>query len=319
MAACHQPGRTGAERAGLLVTPGRIVRLVAAAALAAATGAALPASPASAATCSSATGVSVVVDFSQVGGGIESTCVEGGGGDKASALLEVSHDLTRDAQYQGVVCKIDEAPADAECQTMPPADAYWGLFWSDGSGGWTYSSQGVDNLEVPAGGSVGMAWQDGGSNDPPGTAPPQHSTSTPSPSPSPTGGKQSGGSQGGSQSGSQAGSPSGSPTGTSTSTSPSAAASGTPTTSGAKRAHHRRERKHGRHAGEHRHHQHSGPATPSGSDSASPTDEPSSVRPVADPSSASSDHLPWWVMPVLLVAIFGTAGAIALERRRRRP
>ena len=38
---------------------------------------------------------------------------------------------------------------------MPPTNAYWGLFWSNGtSGTWAYASEGVDSLSVPAGGSV---------------------------------------------------------------------------------------------------------------------------------------------------------------------
>ena len=55
---------------------------------------------------------------------------------------------------------------------MPPANAYWGLFWSDGSPvTWTYSSEGVGGLNVPDGGCVAFAWQDGGDQDCPAPAP----------------------------------------------------------------------------------------------------------------------------------------------------
>ena len=42
----------------------------------------------------------------------------------------------------------------------PPTNAYWGLCWSDGTAAsWTYSSEGVDSLDVPEGGSVAFSWQ----------------------------------------------------------------------------------------------------------------------------------------------------------------
>ena len=48
------------------------------------------------------------------------------------------------------------------CVSTPPANAYWGLYWSNGtSGSWSYSSLGVGSLTVPAGGSVAFAWQGG--------------------------------------------------------------------------------------------------------------------------------------------------------------
>ncbi len=38
-------------------------------------------------------------------------------------------------------------PADDPCVNTPPADAYWGLWWSDGTTGkWTYSSLGAASL-----------------------------------------------------------------------------------------------------------------------------------------------------------------------------
>ena len=299
------------------MTSRRLVRLVAAALLAAATGTVLPTGPAEAAACSSDTGVTVVVDFSKVGGGIATTCVADGGGDSAASLLDVDHALTRDQQYPGVVCRIDGAPGDAECATMPPANAYWGLFWSDGHGGWTYSSEGVDNLNVPEGGSVGMAWQDGGTNDPPGAAPPQHSSASPSSSPSSSsgGGSHTGGRRSGSHPGttpaaptSSAGGVSASPSGT-----PASAASSTGAHRARERGSHHRQREHGHHGAKA-----TDPASSSPSPSASPSDDPSAAVPVADPPDASSDHLPWWVVSTLLAGLFATAGVVALQRRRRR-
>jgi hypothetical protein len=45
------------------------------------------AAPASAATCAAGSGVSVVVDYNSLGGGVATSCVADGGGDTASALF----------------------------------------------------------------------------------------------------------------------------------------------------------------------------------------------------------------------------------------
>lgn len=271
------------------------------------------AGPADAATCSSDTGVSVVVDFSKVGGGVVTTCVEGGGGDSAAQLLEVDHALTRDQAYPGVVCQVDGAPADAECRNMPPADAYWGLFWSDGHGGWKYSSQGVDSLDVPAGGSVGMAWQDGGTNDVPGAAPPQHSSSQPSsspssqPSPSPST-KPSGGGVATSEGGGGSG----------TATAPATdAATASPT--GATPGHPDRKSPGARKSAHRKHHEREHVSTPS------PSAETSSAQPMAQGSTPTSGvtapedsgGLPGWIPLAAIGLLFATAVGVGVVQRRR--
>ena len=63
--------------------PRLVVRLAAAVLVAAAAGLGVSA-PAQAASCSSAHGVSVVVDFHQLGGGVQSACDAGGGGKTAT-------------------------------------------------------------------------------------------------------------------------------------------------------------------------------------------------------------------------------------------
>jgi hypothetical protein len=298
------------------VTPARTARLAASVVLAGSAVSVLPAAPAAAATCSSSSGVSVVVDFSLVGGGVAATCVAGGGGDTAGALLEVDHDLTRVAQFPGAVCKVDGAPGDAQCQRMPPTDAYWGLFWSDGSGGWVYSSEGVDNLNVPDGGSVAMAWQDGGERDQPGIAPPQHASEEPSPSPTPDGDDGDGDDDDGEPGGGdqQGGAPGPSPSAsTSPSASPSGSASPGARPGGKRDREDRDDRKQRRDRG--------GKASDAGGDaeeSATPEADPSDAVPAGaePPAGAGEDGLPAWVAPVGIAALFGVAGVVALLRRR---
>lgn len=139
--------------------------------------------PASAEVCSSTTGVSVVVDYRELGGGAQAVCDGAGGGRYAWTIFEESgFDLREVARQPGFVCQVNGLPADQECRDTPPQNAYWGLFWSDGTdGSWTYSSMGARSLRIPAGGSVAFAWQ-GQRSGPPDTAPPVSRSQEPSPS-----------------------------------------------------------------------------------------------------------------------------------------
>ena len=215
---------------------------------------------AGAATCTSGGGVSVVVDYRELGGAVLTACAADGGGKSATTIVgSVGVSLDYAQRQPGFVCRVNGVPASDPCVNTSPPDAYWGLWWSDGkSGSWTYSSYSSGALTVPAGGSVGWAWKQGSGNAaPPSVAPPvnaasQSPTSSPSsaptaspsssptssPSSSPSGSGGSGGGSGsGSGSGSGAGSQpspspsSGSSPGASPSSSPSASASGTPSES----------------------------------------------------------------------------------------
>lgn len=298
------------------MTSMRTLRVVAAAVLGAAALTVLPGAPATAATCSSATGVSVVVDFSLLGGSVAATCVTDGGGDSAGAILEVDHDLTRIAQFPGAVCKVDGTPADAQCQRMPPADAYWGLFWSDGSGGWVYSSEGVDGLTIPDGGSVAFAWQDGGDRDQPGIAPPQHASADPSPSPSPDGGGNDAGDHGDGDGG-QPGQPGQGASSPPPSASPSGAASPTEGPGQEGDGTHGRPGTGGRPGQGGQNRPGDGVGTDP-SDSPTPEADPSDAVPASaePPAGSGAGGLPAWVAPVGVAGLFGVAGVVALLRRR---
>ncbi|HET6167809.1 MAG TPA: hypothetical protein VFE07_13345 [Marmoricola sp.] len=135
--------------------------------------------PADAAYCSGS-GVNVVVDYGTLGG-LTKAC--GTGSSAAAVFGSAGITLTRDQQYSSVVCKVNGLPADANCAVMPPADHYWGLFWSDGkTGHWVYSTVNVDALKVPSGGFVAFAWQSSSSQRVP-AATPSNPQSQPSPTP----------------------------------------------------------------------------------------------------------------------------------------
>jgi hypothetical protein len=134
--------------------------------------------------CAPGTGVTVVVDFGGLGGGVPIGCDPSGGGDAASQVIPRAGFALAYAAGQPFVCRVDGKPGTAQesCARTPPADAYWGVFWSDGDSGWVYSSQGVASLKVPEGGSIGLRWQDGGGRDLPGAAP---TAAAPEPEPEP--------------------------------------------------------------------------------------------------------------------------------------
>jgi len=158
---------------------GHVIRFAAAAFTVAAAGVVLP-SPAQASTCSAGSGVSVVVDFHQLGGGVQTFCDAGGAGENAATQFEdAGHTLTY-VQGEPFVCEVDGAP-DTQCVRTPPANAYWSLWWSDGkSGAWKYSSTGVTSLEVPDGGSVALSWQGQSSQAKPRVTLPGKSADSPS-------------------------------------------------------------------------------------------------------------------------------------------
>lgn len=140
-------------------------------------------------TCGPGTGVSVVVDFRELGGGLHTHCDAGGGGKSAAALFADSgYALTYATRQPGFVCRVSGVPASDPCVNTSPVTAYWGLYWSDGSNAsWAYSSRGADSLIVPAGGSVAFAWQGSGQRGVPSVTPPSAAaTPTPTPTPTPT-------------------------------------------------------------------------------------------------------------------------------------
>jgi hypothetical protein len=298
-------------------------RLVAAVVLTAAT-IALPVAPAQAAACPSADGVTVVVDFHELGGGVAQVCDAGAGQYSAARFADAGFTLTRVQQEPGFVCRVEGKPASDPCQNTPPADAYWGLWWSDGkSGTWSYATQGVDSLKVPEGGYVALSWNGSSTKSPPGATPAAHADSSPSPSPSPStkptkspspqpasgqpapkGGDTNGSASPSGPSSSAGGSTSGS---AGPSVSPSAGQR-EPDREKAKRAKQDKpDSKHGRRPAGNR----STPPSPTTGESPS-----SAAAPTSEPP-APGDGMPVWIAPAAIGLLFAAAAGTAVVRRRR--
>ena len=282
------------------------VRLAVAALVAAAVGVGVSA-PAQASTCSTASGVSVVVDFHQLGGGVKTFCDAGGAGRTADRLLrDAGHALTYVQRQPGFICRIDgdPEPADDPCVNTPPSDAYWSLWWSDGrSGKWTYSSAGAGSLKVPEGGYVGMSWQGGDAQAPPGVSPTPHAARpSSSPSPHPTSSPHPSSAPGQAP-------PSSSAPGTSESSATSAA-TGNPQRNAHRKARHVDPSKPGK-AGRRSTH------GPDQTQAAEPLDQVATSA-AHDSAAPGSGGLPGWVAPVAIAVLFAGAGTIALVRRKSR-
>ena len=256
----------------------------------------LSAAKAEAAACPGTAGVTVVVEFHELGRGSAQTCVADGGGHTTDRLLkDAGYALDYVQRFPGFVCRIDGTPADDPCVNTPPADAYWGLWWSDGTTGkWTYSSLGAASLAVPAGGYVAMVWDGSAGTVAPAASAAVHPTPTPTPTSAPT------------STPTPTKRPTVPPPPTLTPTSQAPTASPTPT----RKPTHEPTRKP------------TPSAAPTASPSTTPTDEPTAGPTDLPPSDAvdgpSDDGgLPGWVPPVLVVVLLGVAGAVAVVRRRR--
>lgn len=249
-----------------------------------------PAAPAQAAACTSSDAVTVVVDPHQLGGAVQAVCDPAGDG-KSGDRLFTDNGFTLDyvTRQPGFVCRVDGAPASEACVTTPPADAYWALFWSDGSGGWTYASQGVGSVSVPAGGFIAFSWQGSAGRTPPRVSP-VSATPSPSPTPHPT--------HSGSPSSHPGSSPPAGTTAPSASTPASAPASSATTTPRHPRRHH----------------------TPTADPAQPSTSAPATADQTAtEPAAAAPDEgsrLPLGVVLGVLAAV-GAGAAFAFARRSR--
>jgi hypothetical protein len=289
-----------------------LARVAAAATLAAAAFAATPAGPAAAATCASADGVSVVVAFHELGGGVRTACVADGGGRSAASLFPAAgFPLTYAQRQPGFVCRVSGVPTSDPCVNTSPADAYWGLWWSDGkSGSWSYATTGAGGLTVPEGGYVAFSWNGSAGRNAPGATPSPHPAASPSSQPpthTPTHAPThtaSGGPGPTSATGGPTGTASAEPDPSST---PSSSAAGETSKPGRSKPGHR------------------GSSSPSpgaspSSRATAPADNPGDPDTTVPASSEAADPdggLPAWVAPAAIVVLLGAAGGAAVVRRRR--
>ncbi|MER7169415.1 hypothetical protein ABT336_25570 [Micromonospora sp. NPDC000207] len=158
----------------LSTTRRRLAGLIAAAVVAVGLVAADPAPQAAqAAPCTGTTGVTVVVDYGPLGGGVQVGCHVGDPATGLAALQGAGFTVTGTARWGlAFVCRINGQPTSATepCVNTPPATAYWSYWHAAGSGSpWTYSTSGASSYN-PAPGTV-EGWRFGTGTAPSITAP----------------------------------------------------------------------------------------------------------------------------------------------------
>lgn len=154
--------------------PRRLARAVAAALVAAAAGVTLPAPARAAGTtgyCPDATGVTVVVDFNDLGGGEVIRCAPGEQASGLTALKNAGFTVTGTSRWgDAFVCRIDGKPTAAAdpCFSTPPVTAYWSYWHATNGGSWITSSEGAGDRTPPQGSFEGWSFS---TNHPDGAAP----------------------------------------------------------------------------------------------------------------------------------------------------
>ncbi|HEY5032684.1 MAG TPA: hypothetical protein VIJ54_09435 [Actinomycetes bacterium] len=157
------------------------------------------AEPASASTstpgyCNDSVGVTVVVDFQELGGGVVVRCFTHPASSSTGldALLGTGFSVTGVARYgnDSFVCRIDGEPtaANEACIDTPPASYYWS-YWSASNGGsWTYSSTGPMSHRAVHGGFEGWSFSDHrtATTSPPPRVAPVHPIAAPTTTAGPT-------------------------------------------------------------------------------------------------------------------------------------
>lgn len=189
--------------------PSRPVRSAAALALATSAGSFAyvgTAAPAQAAGydgyCRTSSGVTVVVDFRELGGGIAVRCAPVGSGASGVQALQAAGIPVEGTRQYGLafVCRLYGKPSATTelpggyhetCGRTPPPNAHWWYTQAPNGGSWSASGDGASSSHVIPGGFEGWAFSEGGTNYSPRftptrpAAPKPPATHTTSPPPAP--------------------------------------------------------------------------------------------------------------------------------------
>jgi hypothetical protein len=198
--------------------------------------------------CADDAGVTVVVDFRELGGDVVVRCAPGPGGQGFTgldALTEAGYQVAGTQRWgMQFVCRIQGRPAGNEdleipgddsyredCGGTPPETAYWTYWYASNGGDWKYSSVSAASRSTIKGGFEGWSFHLGASSPSPPPIAPKHAVSAPTSSPAtkpPGGGQHGGGQHSGGQHGDHG--PGGGPGGPDPTSATSAPTTGSPST-----------------------------------------------------------------------------------------
>lgn len=111
--------------------------------------------------CRDGNGVTVVIDFRELGGGTLVRCARGSHDTGLAALKAAGIDVTGTNRWgESFVCRLQgkPGPRSEPCVDTPPASAYWSYWHSPNGGRWTYSQRGVTYRTPPRGSFEGWSF-----------------------------------------------------------------------------------------------------------------------------------------------------------------
>jgi hypothetical protein len=128
---------------------------------------------ADAGACEGPDGVTVVVDLTDLGGGVSVGCAGTGSMSGLQALQRAGFSVAGTLR-EGLafICRIDDRPSAGErlamagssgyreqCVDTPPTEAYWGYWYAAAGGKWVYGTAGPGNHTAIAGGYEGWRFE----------------------------------------------------------------------------------------------------------------------------------------------------------------
>jgi hypothetical protein len=117
--------------------------------------------PGTAGYCPDGDGVTVVVDFQELGGTTIVRCAPGGQQTGHEALKNAGIQTAGTSRWgEAFVCRIEGVPGpNAEsCKDTPPSGAFWSYWYAPNGGAWKYSEMGVMNRQPPPGSFEGWSF-----------------------------------------------------------------------------------------------------------------------------------------------------------------
>lgn len=93
--------------------------------------------------CPTAAGVTVVVDFQELGGGVWVRCTDGPVQSGFDALQSAGITYQTAVRSGGFLCRIDAKPSDDPCINPSPTTAYWSYWVAPRGGTWCYTNVGA--------------------------------------------------------------------------------------------------------------------------------------------------------------------------------
>ncbi|ROO60517.1 hypothetical protein EDC02_2404 [Micromonospora sp. Llam0] len=140
--------------------------------------------------CPDGNGVTVIVDFQELGGPTIIRCAVGDQATGHAALKNAGISITGTTRWgESFICRIEGRPTAAEepCIDTPPASAYWSYWHASDGGPWTYSQRGVLARKPPLGSFEGWSFAKNrtASTSPPPRIAPVRPAPPPPPPPTP--------------------------------------------------------------------------------------------------------------------------------------